>query len=97
APVPQAVTAPVTAREQTARKKNAAPRRRQPVPLSIMGGSTAPQNAYILFLLVNITLFLRPAELIPALANLPIYEVLILSSFFLSLDQIKRTVKLPML
>lgn len=96
-PVRQAVSAPVTAPGQTARSRNGSQRRRQPVPLSIMGGSSAPKNAYTLFLLVNITLFLRPAELIPALANLPIYEVLILSSFFLSLDQIKRTVRLPML
>ncbi|QDT91709.1 hypothetical protein Pan161_33710 [Gimesia algae] len=97
AAVQQTVIAPVTAMEQPARSRNGSQRRRQPVPLSIMGGSSAPKNAYILFLLVNVTLFLRPAELIPALANLPIYEVLILLSFFLSLDQIKRTVKLPML
>ncbi|MCH9656459.1 MAG: O-antigen ligase family protein [Planctomycetes bacterium] len=72
-------------------------KRHQQYPLSIMGGHSAPNNAYCLFLMVNITLFLRPAELIPALANLPIYEVLILSSFFLSLDQIKRTLQVPML
>jgi hypothetical protein len=47
--------------------------------------------------MVNITLFLRPAELISALANLPIYEVLILSSLFLSIDQVKRTLQFPML
>lgn len=71
--------------------------RRPRYPLSIMGGTSASNNAYYLFLLVNITLFLRPAELIPAIKDLPIYEALILSSFFLSLDQIKRTLQLPML
>lgn len=71
--------------------------RRAQIPLSILGGTSAPYNAYCLFLMVNITLFLRPAELIPALANLPIYEVLILTSLFLSLDQVKRTLQLPML
>lgn len=73
------------------------PRRRSHAPTSIIGGTSASDNAYYLFLMVNITLFLRPAELIPALANLPIYEVLIMSSFFLSLDQIKRTLQLPIL
>ncbi|WP_299461663.1 O-antigen ligase family protein [uncultured Gimesia sp.] len=74
-----------------------AQRRRPPRPLSIMGGTSAPDNAYYLFLLVNITLFLRPAELMPAIADIPIYEMLILSSFFLSLDQIKHSLQLPML
>lgn len=81
---------------QSMRAQNAAsPRRRRPLPQSIIGGNSAPHNAYILFLLVNINLFLRPAELVPALKGLPIYEVLILSSFFLSLDQIKRVVQFP--
>ena len=35
--------------------------------------------AFYLFLLVNAVLFIRPAELIPELASVPIYEVLILS------------------
>ncbi len=71
--------------------------RRPQYPLSIMGGTSAPNYAYYLFLMVNITLFLRPAELIPSLANLPIYEVLIVSAFFFSLEQIKRTLQVPML
>ncbi|MFH1302310.1 MAG: O-antigen ligase family protein, partial [Planctomycetota bacterium] len=33
----------------------------------------------------------------PAIADIPIYEMLILSSFFLSLDQIKHSLQLPML
>jgi hypothetical protein len=36
--------------------------------------------AFVLFLLLNATLFLRPAEIIPALMDKPIYEVLILGS-----------------
>lgn len=35
--------------------------------------------SYFLFLLVNATLFIRPAEIVPELLGLPIYEVLILS------------------
>ena len=94
----QAALSTGTADSQKVRTPVAAkPRRRKPLPQTIMGGTSAPHNAYILFLMVNVTLFLRPAELIPALKNLPIYEVLILSSFFLSLEQIKRVVQLPML
>ena len=46
--------------------------------------------SFILFVLVNATLFLRPAELAPELTNLPfgIYEALILSCLALSLPQI---------
>jgi len=87
----------MSAQSQAMRTPNRARSRRVQSPLSIMGGTSAPHNAYCLFLMVNITLFLRPAELIPAIANLPIYEVLILSSFFLSLDQVKRTLQFPML
>jgi hypothetical protein len=37
-------------------------------------GSNAP--AFALFLLINATLFIRPAEIVPALLGLPIYELL---------------------
>lgn len=91
----------MSAQSQTARPPASPPKRvhnrRTHYPLSIIGGTSAPDYAYYLFLMVNITLFLRPAELIPGLANLPIYEVLILSSFFFSMDQIKRTLQFPML
>ncbi|WP_232098608.1 O-antigen ligase family protein [Gimesia aquarii] len=93
---PQSTAPSQTARPsvpKTARSK----KRLSQYPLSIMGGTSAPDYAYYLFLMVNITLFLRPAELIPSLANLPIYEVLIISSFLFSLDQIKRTLQVPML
>jgi hypothetical protein len=45
---------------------------------------------FFLFVLVNATLFLRPAELAPELTNLPfgIYEVLILSCLAVSLPQV---------
>ncbi len=43
---------------------------------------------YVLFLLVNATLFLRPAELIPALDKLPIYLVLILACLAVSLPRV---------
>lgn len=36
-------------------------------------------NAYLLFILLNATLFIRPAEIIPDLAGLPIYLCLILA------------------
>jgi putative inorganic carbon (HCO3(-)) transporter len=41
--------------------------------------------AYFLFLLVNAALFLRPAELISSLEDVPIYEVLIVSCLLISL------------
>tara|TARA_R110002095_G_scaffold203245_1_gene185072 strand:+ start:3460 stop:4944 length:1485 start_codon:yes stop_codon:yes gene_type:complete len=84
----QTTRPPATARVQSRRPQR---------PLSILGGRSAPNSAYFLFLMVNITLFLRPAELMPALADFPIYEMLILSSFFFSLDQIKYSLQIPML
>jgi hypothetical protein len=44
--------------------------------------------SFILFLLVNATLFTRPAELIPALLGQPIYEVLILGCLVMSLPAV---------
>lgn len=46
--------------------------------------------AFILFLLVNATMILRPAELISALADLPIYEGFILGALALSLPAVKQ-------
>src|SRR4051794_767296 len=48
----------------------------------------APSAAFALFVLVNATLFLRPAELIPAVEGQPIYELLILSCLALSLPAV---------
>ncbi len=39
---------------------------------------------FALFILLNATLFLRPAELVPALGELPIYEVIMLSCLAVS-------------
>ena len=43
---------------------------------------------FVLFILVNATLFLRPGEIVPELLGLPIYEFLIVSCFFLSFSDI---------
>ncbi len=43
---------------------------------------------YVLFVLVTATLFLRPAELVPALIGLPIYNYLILSCLIVSSPKI---------
>lgn len=45
---------------------------------------------WFLFLLVNVTLFLRPAEIVPSLAALPIYEVLIVGSCLGAFERIQR-------
>jgi hypothetical protein len=42
--------------------------------------------AFLLFLLVNATVFLRPAEIVPELLGLPIYECLIFSCLLLSVN-----------
>ena len=51
--------------------------------------------AFCVFLLVNVTLFLRPAELIPALLGLPIYEVLILTALALSFKRLQWQFQWP--
>ncbi len=45
---------------------------------------------FFLFLLVNATLFLRPAELFPDLAQLPIYETLMISCCIGAFERMKR-------
>jgi hypothetical protein len=47
-----------------------------------------PDLAFFLFILVNSTVFLRPAEIVPELIGLPIYEMLIFSCLFLSLPSV---------
>jgi hypothetical protein len=51
-----------------------------------------PQLAFFLFLLVNSTVFLRPAEIVPELLGLPIYEGLIFSCLFLSLNVVRNEI-----
>ncbi|MES2791667.1 MAG: O-antigen ligase family protein [Planctomycetota bacterium] len=45
--------------------------------------------AFFLFQLVNATVFLRPAEIVPELMGLPIYEGLIFSCLFLSINTVR--------
>lgn len=47
--------------------------------------------AFCLFQLVNATVFLRPAEIVPELLGLPIYEGLIFTCLFLSLGTVRTT------
>lgn len=49
-----------------------------------MGNSPLSSLAFFLFCLVTATMILRPGELVSGLAGLPIYEVLILSTFALA-------------
>lgn len=44
--------------------------------------------AFFLFLVLNAVLFLRPAELVPSLIGLPIYQVVILSASFFAMSEI---------
>lgn len=46
--------------------------------------------AFILFLMATVTLFLRPVELIPELAEVPIYEGLMVLSLVATLAQLRR-------
>ena len=49
--------------------------------------AAAPSCAlgFVFFLLVNAVLFIRPAELVPSLEDLPVYELLIVTCLLLSL------------
>jgi hypothetical protein len=49
-----------------------------------MGNSPLSGLAFTLFCLVTVVMILRPGELVSGLAGLPIYEVLILSTFALA-------------
>jgi len=50
--------------------------------------------AFFLFILVNATLFIRPAELVPALAGAPIYNVLIIACLAASLPALLKQMAL---
>lgn len=65
-------------------------RRRAPQPAQREVEATRPQGklGFVLFLLVNAVLFIRPAEVLPSLAALPIYEVLILCCLIASAKDI---------
>ena len=49
--------------------------------------------AFIFFICVNATLFLRPAEMFPDLASLPIYEVFILGAMALSAKGLQQQLR----
>ena len=48
--------------------------------------------AFLLFQLVNATVFLRPAEIVPELLGLPIYEGLIFTCLFLSINTFRNEI-----
>src|SRR5687767_10908846 len=52
---------------------------------------------FVLFLLVTAVMFIRPAEIIPALDALPIYEVLIIGALVTSLPAVLRQLSLDSL
>ena len=68
------------------------PRRRRVQQDSRHRGPLLPASAlgFVLFLLVNVTLFLRPADMWPSWEGLPVYEGLILGAFVLSLQRMQR-------
>ena len=63
--------------------------RRRP-PKRRAGTAERPQGrlGFVLFLILNAVLFIRPAEVLPSLASLPIYEVLILCCLVASAKEI---------
>jgi O-antigen ligase len=56
----------------------------RPAPLTAAIAAPRHGAGFFLFLLVNAALFVRPAEIVPALVGLPIYEFLILACLALS-------------
>lgn len=62
-----------------------------PVRARLFGDAArTPTIAYLLFLLVNATVFLRPGEMVPVLLGLPIYEGLIFSCLAFSLEVLRK-------
>ncbi|MBV8384762.1 MAG: hypothetical protein JOZ63_19410 [Planctomycetaceae bacterium] len=50
--------------------------------------------SFFLFILVNATLFIRPADLVPALAAAPIYLILIVPCLAVSLPMVLKQISL---
>lgn len=69
------------------------PRMRHDASLAEFGRQprTSPV-AFLLFQLVNATVFLRPAEIVPELMGLPIYEGLIFTCLFLSINTCRNEI-----
>src|SRR6516165_11011518 len=61
------------------------------------GSALRSPFGFALFILLNAVLFIRPAEIVPDLLDLPIYEVLILSCVVVSLPAILERVRLSSL
>jgi O-antigen ligase len=53
--------------------------------------------AWLLFLLLNATLFMRPAEIVPQFEGLPIYEVIIVVCLLLSFTEVVQQLRLQAL
>jgi hypothetical protein len=70
-------------RPASARPRPSAPARPEPT-------AQASGLAFALFIVLNAVLFIRPAEIVPALLGLPVYEVTILSSLALSAKAVVR-------
>lgn len=70
--------------------RNATTARSTAPPVVFGAVPRTPQLAFVLFILVNSTVFLRPAEIVPELLGLPIYEGLIFSCLFLSLNTVRN-------
>src|SRR5690349_2803861 len=70
APPSQERLAPASARDLSPLSASSL---RPSVPLSLVSSSSS--TGFILFLLVNATLFIRPSEISPSLEGLPIYNV----------------------
>ena len=52
--------------------------------------SRSPGLGFFLLILLNATLFVRPAELVPALVDLPIYNAIMLSCLAVSASAVSR-------
>src|SRR5258708_6048859 len=49
---------------------------------------TRLRGAFVLFVLLNASLFIRPADILPALEGAPIYQVLIIACLFLAMKAV---------
>lgn len=67
---------------------------RAPSLAECQGSEPATSQAFTLFMVVNATLFVRPSELVEAIADLPIYQLLIVTCLALSLSSVRRSLTL---
>lgn len=65
--------------------------RRQPGPADVTAeAAPAGRSAFVLFALVNAVLFVRPNELVPAIRDWPVYELLMVGCLALALPRLAR-------